>query len=197
MPTKKTKEKLIIPREKYLAAGAHIGMTFKTAPMKKFIYKIRPNGLAVLNIGELDRRIGLAANLFAGAKKPLVVCRKEIGWEAVKKFGKVTGAHIITGRFMPGSLTNPAYKHFFEPDLVMIVDPVADKQAIKEATEIRVPIVGLADTSHDPAFLDMVLPCNNKGKKALALVFWGIAQQLAEKKKEKFEVKPEEFGWAD
>jgi small subunit ribosomal protein S2 len=195
MVTKKSKERLIIPREKYLAAGAHIGMTFKTAPMKKFIYKIRPNGLAVLNIGELDRRIGLAANLFAAAKHPLVVCRKEIGWDAVKKFGKVTGAKVITGRFMPGSLTNPAYKHFFEPDLVMIVDPVADKQAIKEATEIRIPIIGLADTSHDPAFIDLVMPCNNKGKKALALVFWGIAQQLAEKKKEKFETKPEEFGW--
>ena len=192
---KKTKERLIIPREKYLAAGAHIGMTFKTAPMKKFIYKIRPNGLAVLNIGELDRRIGLAANLIANAKYPLVVCRKEIGWDAVKKFGKVTGAKVITGRFMPGSLTNPSYKHFFEPDLVMIVDPVADKQAIKEATEIRVPIIGLADTSHDPAYIDLVMPCNNKGKKALALVFWGIAQQLAEKKKEKFETKPEEFGW--
>lgn len=197
MAAKKSKERLIIPREQYLAAGAHIGMTFKTAPMKKFIYKVRPSGLAVLNIGELDRRIGLAASMFAQAKKPLVVCRKELGWDAVKKFGNVTGAHIITGRFMPGSLTNPAYKHYFEPDLLMIVDPVADKQAIREASKVGIPIIGLADTSHDPSFIDLVLPCNNKGKKALALVFWGIAQQVTERKKEKFEAKLEDFGWGE
>ena len=199
MPITKTKEKgrLLIPREKYLVAGAHIGMTSKVAAMKKFVYKVRPNGLAVLDISELDRRIGYAASLLAEAKRPMVVCRKEIGWEAVKKFAEVTGAQAILGRFMPGSLTNPSYEHYSEPDVILIIDPIADKQAILEAANARVPIIGLADTSHDPTFIDLVLPCNNKGKKSLALIFWGLANSLLENQDKKLEAKMEDFGWEE
>jgi len=192
---KQTKERLIISREKYLAAGAHIGMTFKTAAMKRFIYKVRPNGLAVLNIGELDRRIGLAANMFATAKSPLIVCRKDIGWDAVRKFSELTGIRVQTGRFMPGSLTNPDYEDFTEPDLIMSIDPIVDHQALLEAAKARVPIISLADTSHDTTYIDLILPCNNKGKKSLALIFWGIASQMALKQNKEFTAKIEDFAW--
>ena len=195
MPKKTVKEHLIIPRDKYLAAGAHIGMTFKTAAMRRFVYKVRPNGLAVLNIGELDKRIGLAAEMFAKAKSPLIVCRKDIGWDVVRKFGDVTGVQIRTGRFMPGSLTNPDYEDFTEPDLLMAIDPISDYQAIAEASKARVPIVSLADTSHDTSYIDLILPCNNKGKKSLALIFWGIASQMALKQNKEFTAKLEDFGW--
>jgi len=195
MVKKPVKERLIVPREKYLAAGAHIGMTSKTAAMKKFIYKVRPNGLAVLNIGELDHRIGLAANMFANAKNPIIVCRKDIGWEAVAKFSEATGIKYQTGRFMPGCLTNPSFSAFAEPDLMMSIDPLADRQALLEASKARIPIISLADTSHDTSLMDLVLPCNNKGKKSLALIFWGIASQLAIKQNKEFTFKPEDFGW--
>src|SRR3989338_7555516 len=107
-------EKLLIPREKYLSAGVHIGMTSKTADMKRFIYQVRPNGLAVLNVGMLDRRIDLAANMLAPLKNILIVSRKENGQEPARKFAELMGGRAIAGRFMPGSMTNPSYKHFFE-----------------------------------------------------------------------------------
>jgi small subunit ribosomal protein S2 len=191
---KKT-ERLLIPREQYLLAGCHIGMTGKSAGMRRFIYKIRPNGLAVMNIAMLDKRIGIAAAMISRARKPLVVCRKEIAWDAVQAFSKYTGVPAITGRFMPGSLTNPDYKNFIEPDLLLVVDSVADRQAIIEGASARIPIIGLADTSQDTAFMDLVLPCNNKGKKSLALVFWGIASQLVKIKGQEFTAKLEDFGW--
>lgn len=194
------KEKLIIPREKYLSAGVHIGMTTKTASMKRFIYKIRPTGLAVLNVGMLDSRIGIIANLLAGMKKILVVSRKEVGHQPVKKFAEAIGARAIAGRFMPGSLTNPTYKEFFEPEVLIVTDPLMDKQAIREAVQMRIPIIGLCDTFNDVAYMDFVLPCNNKGKKSLALVYWLLAKIIAEKRNEgtkdyKFEATPEEFGY--
>src|SRR3989344_2671726 len=95
--------KLLVPREKYLTAGVHIGMTMRTADMKRFIYKVRPNGLAVLNVGMLDKRIGLAANFLTGKKDILVVSRKENGHAAAKKFAEVMGGKAIIKRFMPGS----------------------------------------------------------------------------------------------
>ena len=193
-----TKKKLLIPREKYLSAGVHIGMTSKTADMKRFIYKVRPNGLAVLNVGILDRRITLAANYLANKKDILVVSRKDNGQDAVKKFCEVVGARAIIGRFMPGSLTNPTYREFFEPEVMIVTDPMADKQAIKEAVTMRIPIIGFADTFNETSYLDIIIPSNNKGKKSLALLFWLLAKLTAEKRDPaaKFELQPEDFGYA-
>ena len=190
------KGKLLIPREKYLSAGVHIGMTSKTADMNRFIYKVRPNGLAVLNVGMLDKRIEYAANTLATMKKILIVSRKENGQDPAKKFAEIIGAKSIEGRFMPGSLTNPSYKHFFEPEVTIIVDPAADKQAVKESIQMRIPIIGLSDTFNDTSYIDIVLPCNNKGKKSVALILWLLAKLIKEKRNEKFSATPEDFGYA-
>lgn len=193
-----TKKKLLIAREQYLSAGVHIGMTSKTVDMKRFIYKVRPNGLAVLNVGLLDRRIAYVANFLAGKSAVLIVSRKENNQEAVKKFAEVVGARAIVGRFMPGSLTNPTYKEFFEPGVLIVTDPLADRQAIKEAVEMRIPIIGFADTFNETSFLDIILPCNNKGKKSIALLLWLLAKLIVGKRgaEAKFELKPEDFGYA-
>ena len=191
----RTKERLLVPREKYLSAGVHIGMTSKTASMKKFIYKIRPSGLAVLNMSELDKRLERAANMLTGYKNILVVCYKEIGREPAKKFAEAIGARSIIGRFMPGSLTNPTFKGFFEPDIIVVTDPASDRQAIKEAVQMRIPIIAFADTFNDTDYIDLILPCNNKGKKSLALVFWILAKTIMEKRGEKFDLKVEDFGY--
>ena len=193
MPAKK----LIIPREKYLSAGVHIGLAARTADMKRFIYKIRDNGMAVLNIGLLDKRISYAANMIAGANNVLVVSRKEIGRTPAKKLAEHIGAKAITGRFMPGSLTNPSYRDFFEPGLVIITDPIADSQVMKEAINMRIPIISLADTYNYTSYIDLVLPCNNKGKKSIALVYWAIAKLLNEKKGNEFSASLEDFGFTD
>ena len=193
-----TRKKLLIPREKYLSAGVHIGMTSKTADMKRFIYKVRPNGLAVLNVGILDRRLSYVADFLADKRDILIVSRKDSGQEAVEKFANSVGAKSIVGRFMPGSLTNPTYKEFFEPEVLVVTDPLADKQAIKEAVEMRIPIVGFADTFNETSYIDIILPCNNKGKKSLALMFWLLAKLINEKRDPtvKFELAPEDFGYA-
>ncbi|MBI4896187.1 MAG: 30S ribosomal protein S2 [Candidatus Aenigmarchaeota archaeon] len=195
------KQRLLIPREKYLSAGVHIGMTSKTKDMKRFIYKIRSNGLAVLNVGILDKKIEASATLMASMQNALVVSRKDIGKQAVEQFAKVTGVHVITKRFMPGSLTNPSFEDFFEPEVLLIIDPAADSQAIKEAVLMRIPIIGLADTCNETKNIDVILPCNNKGKKSIALIFWLLAKRILEKRKEAGQdtdpesAKLEEFGY--
>lgn len=191
----KTKEKLLIPRDKYLSAGVHIGMTTKTSDMKRFIYNVRPSGLAVLNISLLDEKIEIISNLLAKKTKILVVSRKETGFVPAKKFAEAIGVKSITGRFMPGSLTNPSFRDFFEPEILIVTDPLADKQAVHEAVSMRIPIIGLADTFNETSYLDYVLPCNNKGKKSLALVYWLLAKLVKEKRGEEFALKPEDFGY--
>lgn len=187
--------KLLIPREKYLSSGVHIGMTFKTADMKRFIYKVRPNGLAVLNIGMLDERIRAVSQLLKDKERVLIVAKRDSAQEAAKKFSEIIGAKVIAGRFMPGSLTNPTYREFMEPEVLIITDPAADKQAITEAVHMRIPIVGLADTSNETSFLDVVLPGNNKSKKAIALVFWLLARETMKLRGQEFNTDIKDFGY--
>lgn len=191
--------KLLMSRQEYLASGIHIGMKQKTADMKEFIYKIRPDGLAVLNLRKIDERIRILAKFLSRLKNILVVSRKSVAFESMKKFGELVGAKVIAGRFMPGTLTNPQYKNFYEADAVLIVDPLVDYQVLREAAKARVPIVAICDTFNETRNIDLILPANNKGKKALATLFWLLAREILKergeiKSEKEFSYKIEDFG---
>lgn len=170
--------KFLIPRQEYLASGMHIGMKQRTADMKEFIYKIREDGLAVLNLRKLDERLKVAAEFLAKSKKILVVGRKTAAPDALIKFSEIIGAQVVTGRFMPGTLTNPNYKKFFEADVILITNPLNDYQALREAVKARVPVVAICDTFNETRDIDLIIPANNKGRKALATLFWILAREI-------------------
>lgn len=195
-----TEKEPLIKLDEYLAAGIHIGTQRSIADMKKFVYKIRPDGLSVLDVGTIDERIRTLANFLSNynPKKIMIVCARDAGKIPAKKFSEAIGATSVTTRFMPGSLTNPAYSKHTEPDVVFVVDTGADKQAIPEALNINVPIVALCDTNNTTQHVDFILPVNNKGKKSLALVFWLLTREILKnqgkiKKYEDFKVKVEDF----
>lgn len=174
--------KLLISRQEYLASGIHIGMKQRTSDMKRFIYKIREDGLAVLNLRKLDERLKIAANFLARAKKILIVGRKTAAPEALTKFSEIIGAEVVTGRFMPGTLTNPNYKKFFEADVILIINPLNDYQALREAVKARVPVVAICDTFNETRDIDLIIPANNRGRKALATLFWILAREILKKR---------------
>jgi len=187
-------EELLIPQEDYLSCGVHIGMKSKTASMKKFIYKIRDDGLSVLNLKLLNERIAIATKFLAKNKKILIVGRKTNSHKGIKKLAETIGADYILGRFMPGTLTNPNYSKFLEPDVILLTDPISDKQALKEAVDSRIPVVALCDTFNDTKNIDLVVSCNNKGRKSLGLVYWLLAKEIMKNRGEKkFTHKKEEF----
>lgn len=171
-------EQFLVPRNDYLSAGIHIGMKSKTKDMKKFIYKVREDGLSVLNLSKLDERLSIAAKFLSRNEKILVVGRKTNTQKAVKRFSELIGANYVVGRFMPGTLTNPNYSKFVEPDVVFLTDPLIDKQALKEAVDSRIPIVALCDTFNETKNIDFIIPCNNKGKKSIALIFWILSREI-------------------
>lgn len=176
------KREMLVEKEKYLENGVHIGTSSKTNDMKRFIYKVMPNGLTVLNLSTLDERIGIAADFLARHKNILVVGRKIN--KPIETFTKAVGARSITGRFMPGSLTNPSFRSFFEPDIVLITDPFIDKQVLKEALDIRIPVLALCNTFNQTSYVDLVVPCNNKGKKSLAMIFFLLSREILKSRKE-------------
>ena len=186
---------LLMPLEEYLKVGLHIGTKFRTKYMAPFIYKTRPDGLVILNIQEIDKRIKLASNLISQYKSEdvIVVCRRENGWKAVNLFSKYTGIKVFAGRYPPGILTNPNLKTFIETKLMIVVDPWVDKNAIKDAIKIGIPVIALCDTYNESNNIDLVMPCNNKGKKSIGLVFWVFTREYLSNQDKKFNAKLDEF----
>jgi len=171
---------LLIPEETYLTSGVHIGTQQKSASMRRFVYKVRFDGLHVLDVRETDRRIRFAAqflNRFP-ADKILVVSQRQYGQKPVRVFAKTTGAVSFAERFVPGCLTNPNLAEYFEPKVLLVTDPATDQQALSEAVSIGIPVVGLCDVNNETRNVDLVIPANNKGRVALATVYWLLAREI-------------------
>jgi small subunit ribosomal protein S2 len=190
--------KLLIPRQQYLASGIHMGMKLRTEDMKEFIYKIRPDGLAVLNLRKIDERIRIASRFLARSKTIVVASKKSPVQKGVKKFAELIKAQAFVGRFLPGTLTNPSLERYMEADVVFILDPMIDKQALEEAVKARVPVVAVCNSFNETRNVDLIIPANNKGKKALATLLWLLAREILKERGEiksdrEFKVKVEDF----
>ncbi|HDD63986.1 MAG: 30S ribosomal protein S2 [Thermoprotei archaeon] len=167
-------EELLIPLEKYLAAGLRIGTHSKNKFMQEFIYGVRPDGLYLIDVRKTDERIRIAARFITqyDPSKVVAVSARQYGQTPVKKFASLTGVIPIVGRFLPGTFTNPALKHYIEAELLIVTDPKADSQALTEAAKMGIPVIALCDTDNVPSYVDLIIPANNRGRKALALIYW-------------------------
>ncbi len=165
--------------ETYLKSGIHIGTKFKTKHMAKFIYKTRPDGLSVLDIDQIDKRLKMASQLLAyyEPQEVLLVSRRENGWKPLRMLNKITGMRVHAGRYPPGMLTNPDLQNYTEAKLLFVVDAWPDRNAIQDALRVGIPVVALCDTNNLANNIDFIVPCNNKGKKSLALVFWILSNE--------------------
>jgi small subunit ribosomal protein S2 len=175
-----TTDNLLLPRDTMLSAGIHIGTRMKTRDMEPFIYRVRPDGLFVLDVQRTDERIRVAAKFLARFEpsKVAVAANRLYAHEPIRKFCALTGAKSVIGRFIPGLLSNPLYPNRIDPEVIVVSDPRADAQAVKEASKVGIPIVALCSTDNEFAGVDLVIPTNNKGRRALAVIFWLLARQI-------------------
>ena len=175
-----SEEELLLPQDTLLSAGVHIGTRMRTKDMEQFIYRVRADGLFVLDVKKTDERIRVAAKFLARFEpsKIAAVAGRLYGQSPVEKFCEVIGATPIVGRFIPGMLSNPLYPNRLEPNVIIVSDPKADVQAVKEAAKIGVPVIALCSTDNDFSFVDLVIPTNNKGRRALAVIYWLLSRQI-------------------
>jgi small subunit ribosomal protein S2 len=170
----------LVPEDQYLSCGIHIGTQQKNADMEEFIYRVRNDGLFVLDVKKTDERLRAASKLIAryAPDKVLFVSARQYGQKPIRMLAKHVGAVAIAGRFMPGTLTNPNTSQFMEPELIVLTDPAGDAQAMREALNIGIPIIALSDTNNETRNVDVVIPTNNKGRRSLALVYWILTREI-------------------
>jgi len=175
-----TEPTMMVTEEVYMTSGVHIGTRQKTADIKEFIYKVRNDGLYIIDVKKTDERIKATAKFLAkyDPSKILVVSVRQYGQKPARKLGEITGIQVLDGRFQPGTLTNPNAKTFLEPEIIVLTDPLADIQALHEAKNIGIPVIALCDTNNETKYIDYVIPTNNKGRRALALIYWLLARAI-------------------
>ena len=175
---------LLIPVEEYLGAGVHIGTQQKTKDMERFIHRVRTDGLYVLDISKTDERIRVAADFLSNydPEQILVTSSRQYGRYPAERFAEAVGARARTDRFIPGTLTNPQYDGYIEPDIVVVTDPIGDAQAVTEAITVGIPVVAMCDSNNQTSFVDLVIPTNNKGRKALSVVYWLLANETLDRR---------------
>ena len=178
-------------KKKILSTGIRVGTEVKTKFMIPYITQANPEGLYLFDLDITLSRIETASRFIKkfDIKKVIVYSGRTYASTPIEKFCELTGASKMLGRFMPGTLTNPSLPYYSEPQLIIVSDPQVDAQAVTEATNAGVPVIGIANTDNVTSELDLVIPANNRGRKSLATVYWLLAREILQDSKEmKYEI---------
>ena len=178
------KKEMLVPIEDYLKSSIYLGTRVMTPDMRSYVYRRRADGLAVFNTSLLDEKIREAAEYLAKfePKDIILVCKREAGWKAAKRFAETFGIRCFTKKYPAGILTNTNLVTFQEANLIFICDPWLDKNALKDAQRIKIPVMSVCDTNNYTQGITKILPGNNKSAKSLGFIFFLLAKLYSEKK---------------
>jgi small subunit ribosomal protein S2 len=176
---KKEDQTILTPLEDYIKTASYLGTKVITPTMRKYVYRRRLDGLAILNTLLVDKKLAEGID-FIKQFKPndwTLVCKREAGWRGAKMFAELTGVRTFTKKYPSGVLTNTVLDDFIETKMLVICDPWLDKNALADAKNIRIPVAGICDTNNHTADVDVVMIGNNKSNKSMGLFFWLMARE--------------------
>jgi len=172
-------ETILTSLEDYIKTASYLGTKAITPSMRKYVYRRRADGLAILNTLIVDKKLAEAIK-FVSKYKPeewILVCKREAGWRAAKMFSELTGVRLFTKKYPSGILTNTELPNFTETKMTMICDPWLDKNALEDSRRVKVPVVGICNTNNHTSNVDVVIIGNNHSNKSIGLFFWLLSRE--------------------
>jgi len=174
--------------KKLIACRVQIGSENLDSSMERYVYGRNVNGIHIIDLRKTIEKIQLAARVIVAMENPGDVVAisldsansklPPLAQRAVLKFSQYLSARHIAGRFTPGTFTNQSQKHFLEPRLLVVADPVKDYQPVLEASYMNVPVIAMCNTDNHLRNIDIAIPCNTNSKYAVGLVWWFLAREV-------------------
>lgn len=168
----------LVSVEEYLTAGVHIGTKYKNGFSDEYVHKCRADGLKVIDTAIIDEKLKALINVVSKYEPSeiAIMGRRENAKKPLNMLKNLIGFDVYTGRYLPGMMSNAELDTYKEYKLVIVCDPLTDKNILEEAFDLGVFTAGFCDTNNKPNKLDLVVPINNKGKKSLGLALMILAK---------------------
>lgn len=186
----KKREDMLIPLEDYVKTGIYLGTRVVTPDMKPFVYRRRADGLAIFNTDLIDQKLKEGIEYLSKFKpeEVILVCKRQAGWRAAKKFEELTGIRTFTKKYPAGILTNTTLKDFFETELAIITDSWLDKNALKDMLDVNGKVLMICGTNNFSKGAEQIIIGNNKSGKSLGIIFYLLTTGYCKSKKIKADI---------
>ena len=174
--------------KKLLMSGAHVGEKVANTFMKAYIHDRRKDRHYHFDLKKTWNLVQLCGRILAGIENPKDICAvsgspsSHVRWNnnkrAVLKFALYTKCSSIAGKYTPGTLTNQIQKNYREPRIIVVSDPSVDHQVIVEAASMGIPVLAFCNSNNSLNFVDIAIPCNNKGSYAIGVMWWMLTREV-------------------
>ncbi len=180
----KKRTDMLVPLEEYVKAGIYLGTKVVTPEMKPFVYRRRADGLAIFNTDLIDEKLkeGVEYLCQFAPEDIILVCKRQAGWKAARKFSELTGIRTFTKKYPAGILTNTTLPDFFEAQLTLIIDSWLDKNALHDTLRVKKKVLMVCDTNNFSKGADKIIIGNNKSSKSLGVIFYILAKGYCKEK---------------